>query len=370
LNESELCPCSSGFISVSDAAYRDNVLAIAYGTRVLLANVQNHATSLLICISDAAILKAISGVRFFNNYVYFSSQDGIIGKAAIPTQLNKSYDLTILNKASTLGGKNFHRFFGGLHITHNGVYAVYVESTVAPAFCNITSNLVFMVLLSNLEVVDLIDRLSGPMRRNVDCLYQVTRLLLSTEYYKSSSMECPSVDMDSEVWSQKLLTFSESALFDTKADLSKLELHKIQFQRAVTMLLIEESSRSPDTKQMLQNQLDRLNKILALRQIDQCYRLFLKTEVQRQYQDCILILRIAVLCQQYLRSDAAKDCGVVALCSMLHRATEAVMSVAQKLLVKRFEVTLSDVNTTVLLVCPVCQTDILFTCSTQFLTSA
>lgn len=45
---------------------------------------------------------------------------------------------------------------------------------------------------------------------------------------------------------------------------------------------------------------------------------------------------------------------------MLHRATEVVTSVAQKLLVKRFERTLSDVNTTALLVCPVCRTDILF----------
>lgn len=88
-----------------------------------------------------------------------------------------------------------------------------------------------MVLLSNSEVVDLIDRLSAPMRRNVDCLYQVTRLLLSTEYNKSVSLECSSVDMDLETWSQKLLTFSRRALFDTKTDLSKLELHKIQFQR-------------------------------------------------------------------------------------------------------------------------------------------
>lgn len=44
------------------------------------------------------------------------------------SRILESYDLTILNKASSLGGKNFHRFFGGLHLTHNGVYAVYVES--------------------------------------------------------------------------------------------------------------------------------------------------------------------------------------------------------------------------------------------------
>ncbi|KAL5961436.1 hypothetical protein TSMEX_010837 [Taenia solium] len=356
LNESELCPCSSGFIPVSDAAYSGDVLAIAYGTRVLLAKIINHTTvRLLVCLSDDAILKAISGVRFFNNCVYLSSQDGIIAKAAVPTQLNKNYDLTILNKASALGGKNFHRFFGGLHLTHNGVYAAFVESTVAPAFCNITSNLVFMALLSNSEVVDLIDGLSAPMRRNVDCLYQVTRLLLSAEYKKSVSLACSSVDMDLETWSQKLLTFSRRAFFDTKVDCSKLELHKLQFQRAIAMLLVEESNIPTDMKQALQTQIDRLDKILALRQIDQCYRLFLKTEVQRQSQDCILVLRIAALCQRFLQSDAANDCGVPALCSMLHRATEAVTSVAQKLLIRRFERTLSDVNPTALLVCPVCR---------------
>nr|CDS22205.1 gtpase activating protein gyp2 [Echinococcus granulosus] len=363
LSDSELCPCSCGFISVSDATYSDDILAIAYGTRVLLAKVLNQTTvRLLICLSDDAILKAISGVCFFNNHVYFSSQDGIIAKASVPTQLNKSYHLTILNKASTLGGKNFHRFFGGLHLTQNGVYASFVESTLAPAFCNITSNLVFLVLLSNSEVVDLIDGLSAPMRRNVDCLYQVTRLLRSTEYNKSVSLECSDVDMDLETWSQKLQAFCRGAFFDTKTDLSKLELHKIQFRRAVAAILVEGSNKSSEMKEMLQTQIDRLDKILALRQIDLCYRLFLKTEVQRQSQDCILVLRIAALCRRFLQGDAAKDCGMAALCSMLHRATEAVTGVAQKLLIKRFEQTLDNVSTTALLVCPVCRTDILFDC--------
>lgn len=358
LSDSELCPCSCGFISVSDATYSDDILAIAYGTRVLLAKVLNQTTvRLLICLSDDAILKAISGVCFFNNHVYFSSQDGIIAKASVPTQLNKSYHLTILNKASTLGGKNFHRFFGGLHLTQNGVYASFVESTLAPAFCNITSNLVFLVLLSNSEVVDLIDGLSAPMRRNVDCLYQVTRLLRSTEYNKSVSLECSDVDMDLETWSQKLQAFCRGAFFDTKTDLSKLELHKIQFRRAVAAILVEGSNKSSEMKEMLQTQIDRLDKILALRQIDLCYRLFLKTEVQRQSQDCILVLRIAALCRRFLQGDAAKDCGMAALCSMLHRATEAVTGVAQKLLIKRFEQTLDNVSTTALLVCPVCRTD-------------
>lgn len=82
----------------------------------------------------------------------------------------------------------------------------------------------------------------------------------------------------------------------------------ITLNRAVAMLLVEESNKPPDTKvsflplpgvsrfenrihysvlrfqQALQTQIDRLDKILALRQIDQCYRLFLKTEVQRQSQ--------------------------------------------------------------------------------------
>lgn len=35
-----------------------------------------------------------------------------------------------VTKASTLGGKQFHRFYGGLHLTPNGVYAVFIESYV------------------------------------------------------------------------------------------------------------------------------------------------------------------------------------------------------------------------------------------------
>lgn len=47
---------------MSDAAYSGDVLAIAYGTRVLLAKVLNHTSvRLLVCLSDDAILKAISG---------------------------------------------------------------------------------------------------------------------------------------------------------------------------------------------------------------------------------------------------------------------------------------------------------------------
>lgn len=47
---------------MSDAAYSGDVLAIAYGTRVLLAKVLNHTSvRLLVCLSDDAILKAVSG---------------------------------------------------------------------------------------------------------------------------------------------------------------------------------------------------------------------------------------------------------------------------------------------------------------------
>ena len=69
---------------------------------------------------------------------------------------------------------------------------------------------------------------------------------------------------------------------------------------------------------------------------------------------------MAALCKRFLESvPAVEEANAPSLCTMLQRATETVTNVAQKLLSKRFGQSLSEVNASALLICPVCNDDIL-----------
>uniref|UniRef100_A0A5K3FFX7 Zf-TFIIIC domain-containing protein n=4 Tax=Mesocestoides corti TaxID=53468 RepID=A0A5K3FFX7_MESCO len=352
----DLCVCSSGLIAVGDAAFADNVLAIAHGTRLIVASVLNQKNIQIVAnFTSDMILKPISGVRIFRNHLFISSLDGIIAQSPVPSQVNKNPDFTVLTKASTLGGRNFHRFFSGLHLTPNGVYAAFLESTLAPALCTITSNLVFLSVLPKTAVIAMMESLGAPMRTNFDCLHEVALLLRSPKLLKPLHTERPVVNLDAEAWFQKLLAYQNNVILNNTQDPSKLELHKLQFRRAIAILLGTASVNSEDVKQRLQAQVKRLDQILALRQIDRCYRLFLRTEVQRQCQDCVLVFRIAILCQRVLESPATVgDVEAPALCARLSRASEVVKNVAQKLYTKRFAQS-SDIDGSTLLHCPICQ---------------
>lgn len=76
--------------------------------------------------------------------------------------------------------------------------------------------------------------------------------------------------------------------------------------------------------------------------------------------DCVLILRIATLCRRYFNSNPDILKEAPGLCGILQRATEAVIKIAEQLLNKRFKVDISGIRPDALLMCPVCETDILF----------
>ena len=92
VSEHVLNPRTDAAVAVGDAAYTNGILAVAHGTRVVVATVATrNSICALASLSDEAILKPISGLCISKTHVYFSSQDGIIGRAAIPTQINSKF---------------------------------------------------------------------------------------------------------------------------------------------------------------------------------------------------------------------------------------------------------------------------------------
>ena len=74
------------------------------------------------------------------------------------------------------------------------------------------------------------------MCKNTDCLYEVTRLLDALEVNKSAAPpDSSEVDMDSDSgsdsWSRQLGGFFKNTILSGGGDLSRADLHKIQFQR-------------------------------------------------------------------------------------------------------------------------------------------
>nr|CDS32908.1 gtpase activating protein gyp2 [Hymenolepis microstoma] len=338
----ELCKCSSDQKPIAAVCFKNGILAIAKGTRVYLTEVFNHASVKPICsISSDDIIKPITGVCFHDTQLYISSKDAIIAKSTIPTLTKKKYEVTIINQSPPTGGNYYHRYYSGLHISPNGVHATFLEGTVAPTYCDIPTNLVFLPLMKNLDIIRSADTLKGPMRNNVDCLEEVNRLL---QFFDLSTMTFPGhikgkyeLHLENDNVTDQIIAFFKDLILNPTVDISKMELHKIQFRRAITMLTLKDVSKGPEIKRKLKAQIDLYNRILALRQIDHCYRLFLKTEIQRQAQDCVLILRIATLCRRYFDSNPDILKEALELCGILQRATGTVIKIAEQLLTKRFK---------------------------------
>ncbi|VDL62303.1 unnamed protein product [Hymenolepis diminuta] len=339
MGQYELCKSSADQKPIGGVSFKNGTLAVAKGTRVYLAEVVSHVNVKPICsISSDDIMKPITGVCFYDNHLYISSEDGIIAKSTIPTPTKKKYEVTIIYQSPPAGGNYYHRYYNGLYISPNGVHASFLEGTVAPAYCDIPTNLVFLPLMRSLDILRSVDTLKGPMRNNADCLEEVNRLLQSFDFstmtFSGHIKGKYDVDLENDDLTDQIIVFCKDVILNTTVDISKMELHKIQFRRAVTMLIFKDISKGPEIQLLI--------------------------DCSPMLADCVLILRIATLCRRYFNfnPDILKEAP--GLCGILQRATEAVIKIAEQLLNKRFKVDISGIRPDALLMCPVCETDILF----------
>ncbi|VDO02132.1 unnamed protein product, partial [Rodentolepis nana] len=127
--------------------------------------------------------------------------------------------------------------------------------------------------MKNSDFIRSADTLKGPMRNNADCLVEVNRLL---QFFDLNTMTFPGhakgkydVEPENDDVMDQIIAFCKNVILKPTMDISKMELHKIQFRRAITMLVFKDISKSP--------------------------------EIQI---DCLLILRIATLCRRYFDSNA------------------------------------------------------------------
>lgn len=69
------------------------------------------------------------------------------------------------------------------------------------------------------------------MRKNLDCLHEMNRLL---QTFDLSTMNFPDQEKgkhEADDLTNRIIVFCEDVVLNNTTDLSKLELHKIQFRR-------------------------------------------------------------------------------------------------------------------------------------------
>ncbi|VDM01839.1 unnamed protein product [Schistocephalus solidus] len=131
-------------------------------------------------------------------------------------------------------------------------------------------------------------------------------------------------------------------------------MHKAEFS-----LFLRAPLTTPDLLRDIKAAMDKLDCILALRQMEKCFRLFATPDIQRQASDCLLALRQAHLCVGYLESPEVQQLCPTGLLEQLKRLAEGIKIIASKLFLHRFGKTESEIDSASRLLCPICGENIL-----------
>uniref|UniRef100_A0A0X3P7V0 Uncharacterized protein n=3 Tax=Schistocephalus solidus TaxID=70667 RepID=A0A0X3P7V0_SCHSO len=357
VNEVMLCK-STEFITCQDACYAParGILCLAYGTRVVVCQLNVMVVSRAVCISNTriihadGILKPISGVTIVKNKIYLASVDGHLFYTSFQSSNRViSEAKPIISPPSN--SMAFHRNLSGLFVSSNAIHVAFLEIARVPAFSNVTSFLTFVSLFKAAELVNFLMR-SGdkPLRGQLDSIQELHRRLLATE---PAAKVTSANDMDSFI----LRPFNyllDQLLSDENTDYSRMSLEKLQIQRAEFSLFLRAPLTTPDLLRDIKAAMDKLDCILALRQMEKCFRLFATPDVQRQASDCLLALRQAHLCVGYLESPEVQQLCPTGLLEQLKRLAEGIKIIASKLFLHRFGKTESEIDSASRLLCPIC----------------
>ncbi|VDM01874.1 unnamed protein product [Schistocephalus solidus] len=197
VNEVMLCK-STEFITCQDACYAParGILCLAYGTRVVVCQLNVMVVSRAVCISNTRIIHA----------------DGILKPISVISEAKP-----IISPPSN--SMAFHRNLSGLFVSSNAIHVAFLE-----------------ILFKAAELVNFLMR-SGdkPLRGQLDSIQELHRRLLATE---PAAKVTSANDMDSFI----LRPFNyllDQLLSDENTDYSRMSLEKLQIQSCATCLLLQ-----------------------------------------------------------------------------------------------------------------------------------
>ncbi|KAL7054981.1 hypothetical protein AAHC03_024520 [Spirometra sp. Aus1] len=357
INELVLCK-STEFITCQDACYAPErgILCLAYGPRVVVCQINVIVESGIVSLSSSrvvhseGIIKPISGVSIVKGKLYFASMDGHLSYTTFMSS-NRVVSEAKHIIAPSPNSMTFHRNLSGLFVSSNSIHVVFLEIARAPTFSNVASFLTFVSLFKAAELVNFLMR-SGdePLHRQLDSIQELHRRLLTTE----PAVKAPSTDAPDSFVLRPFHFLLDQLLSGESVDYSRMSVGKLQLRRAEFSLFLRAPLTTPDLLKEIKMTLEKVDCILALRQMEKCFRLFAKPDIQRQASDCLMALRQAHLCVGYLESPEVRRHCSTALIESLKRLAEGIKILATNLYLRRFGKTESELGSASRLLCSVC----------------
>ncbi|CAH8579030.1 unnamed protein product [Schistosoma rodhaini] len=245
------------------------------------------------------ILGYITGIYLDNEQLLLTSVDGYLMRTSLDEVSECKLNWQVVWSSSNYDKSDVvHWEFHGLSVSTNGVYICFLEKP-----CNYLDNnrtrrsallsprVHFLSFWSNDSLQEIIFNPELPLNRKVDCLQE----LIQRWHSPDDKADNLSSNTDLRQICLEKIDFHQACLTDSSFPHSWLNkpLTTLQIYRFILCMLNKDTDES--IKSRAQLWMTSLDNFIQQRHLERCYRLFLKSSVQRQARDCLLVSQMATL---------------------------------------------------------------------------
>ncbi|CAL8069509.1 unnamed protein product [Calicophoron daubneyi] len=382
-----LCANPTPLIPVIASAWSmlDGVLCLGYGSHLLIACVKLMVSEYSIrCMHFSQsgsivptyqlerelftrpdeVCGQITGVHLKDDEVFITTLDGLLASMDLKLALNGTFRWKILWSSSMCPEPAQAQWeFHGLAVSVNGVHLCFVERPVnyldncrQVKTAQLLPNVRFLSFWTNEKLHELLFNEKIPLHRKMDGLQELLQRWFSKSKHQSSfgiREEC--------LKSLQFYGTSAKSIDKMPSSWTNQPVSALQLYRFILCLLTEDPDSS--VKKRAGDWLTELDRLIHERYLERCFQLFLQSSVQRQANDCLLVIRMATLllgyhgAQQDPASSQRSSSPPGFLVTDLIKLTKQVDALARQLYVHRFQLPISDIPSGQQ-TCPICSESI------------